>query len=592
MKNYFLSIVGTLCLCCLLSCNGGTSSQNGGHTLYYNGNILPMSDLTKDSLPKSDYAEALVVDNSTGKIAFVGKKSEAKQQFPDAKEFNLNQQTLVPGFVDGHAHFQGFGSQAITANLLAAPDGDCKNFKDIQAKLKAWDTPENREKTQGWILGMGFDDSVLDEKLFPTKATLDSVSKTVPVAILHISGHFCVLNSEALKRQGIDSTMADPAGGTIRRMPNSREPNGVLEELAAFPTIFKYFNPDSAHADVYLEAAQNLAVKYGYTTAHEGRATDNHLQLANFAAQNKFKLDVVSYIDYDSDHFMRTKWYTPDHTYQNRYRIGGLKLTLDGSPQGRTAWRSKPYWDPETGKVTNYKGYGTLDDRSVKFIIEKAFKNKWQLLAHCNGDSAIDQYITCMRAVTEKYPVRYKVDNDTVLKERRNVLIHGQLIRLEQLDSLKKYDIVASFFPMHTYYWGDWYKKILEKDAYLKISPTRSAWNKGLLVTSHTDAPVALPNLMMILHTTVNRISRSGMDVGAATESLTPYQALLCITHLGAKQHFEEKTKGMLVKDRLADMVILDKNPLDPQFKTTLKDIKVMQTFKEGKSVFINAQPK
>ena len=140
--------------------------------------------------------------------------------------------------------------------------------------------------------------------------------------------------------------------------------------------------------------------------------------------------------------------------------------------------------------------------------------------------------------------------------DRRNVLIHGQLIRQDQLDQLKELDVIASLFPMHTFYWGDWYKEIIGVEKAHEISPIKSALNKGLHVTSHTDAPVALPNLMMILHATVNRVTRSGDIIGEG-ERLTPYEALKCITIWGAYQHFEEDMKGTIEVGKLADLVIL-----------------------------------
>jgi hypothetical protein len=137
---------------------------------------------------------------------------------------------------------------------------------------------------------------------------------------------------------------------------------------------------------------------------------------------------------------------------------------------------------------------------------------------------------------------------------------------------------------MHTFYWGDWHKQLIGEAMGDKISPVKTALKKCGIVTSHTDAPVALPNLMMILWTTVNRISRSGAIIGES-ERLTPYEALKSITIWGAYQHFEEGNKGTLAAGKLADMVILDKNPLkvDP---LALKDIQVLETIKEGQSVY------
>jgi len=185
---------------------------------------------------------------------------------------------------------------------------------------------------------MGFDDSVLEENRFPTKVDLDKVSTEHPVMIIHISGHFCVVNSKGLELLKIASETPNPEGGIIRRIAGTEEPNGVLEELAAIPLMPKVLGPKSKEALlVFLRAGLNMALSYGYTTVQEGRAMKNsHLFLELAANTDFFKLDVVSYIDYSvADSLLATDWH--GSTYKNHYRIAGVKLTLDGSPQGRTA---------------------------------------------------------------------------------------------------------------------------------------------------------------------------------------------------------------------------------------------------------------
>ncbi len=168
--------------------------------------------------------------------------------------------------------------------------------------------------------------------------------------------------------------------------------------------------------------------------------------------------------------------------------------------------------------------------------------------------------------------------------DRRNTLIHGQYIREDQIDAFKELDVILSLFPLHTFYWGDWHKQIIGDSLGNRISPVKTALNKGLNVTIHTDAPVALPNLMRVVWTAVNRNSRSGAVIGE-TERLTPYEALQAITIWSAYQHFEEDRKGSLTPGKLADLVILDKNPLkvDPD---AIKDIEVLETIKEGVTVY------
>jgi hypothetical protein len=536
-------------------------------TVYYAGDIITMVGNSPQ------YAEAVVVKE--GKIEFIGTTNEAMRIAGEGHQaIDLKGKTMVPGFIDGHAHFASFSGQAIGAKILPPPDAGAKNIPELIKILKDWNTPKNRELT-GWIFGMGFDDSVLEEKRFPTKHDLDKVSTEFPIMIIHISGHFAVVNSKGLEALDITAATKNPEGGIIRR-ENKNEPNGVLEELAAIPYYTKVLSPSSIEAaNKFFESGQEMALSYGYTTAHEGRAMiENHNMLANAANAGKLKLDVVSYIDYMFvDTLMKTEWNSK--TYKNHYRIAGMKLTLDGSPQGRTAWRTQPYLIPPDGAKEGYLGYPAIpSDSVVESLYEKAFKNNWQIISHANGDAAMDQMIRSLNKITKKH------ENIN----RRNVLIHGQYIREDQLDSFKDLDIIASLFPLHTYYWGDWHKQIIGDSLGNKISPTRTALNKGLKLTIHTDAPVALPNLMRMVGISVERKSRSGKIIGA-DEKLTPYEALKAITIWSAFQHFEDHNKGTLEKGKLADMVILDKNPLKVS-EEKIKDIIVVETIKEGVSVY------
>ena len=569
MKNsLYLFLVGLLFLGCKDDVKPLNKTSNSSKTpiVYYNGDILDMvgnSPSYKDALVEKD-----------GKIIFVGDSKKAMEVAGIGHQMiDLKGKTLLPGLIDGHAHFANFGIQAIGAQILPPPDAGANNIPALIAILKEWNTEENRALT-GWIFGSGFDDSVLEEKRFPTKEDLDKVSTEYPIMVIHISGHFASLNSKGLEMLAITSETKDPEGGIIRRLPNSQEPNGVLEELAAIPNYSKALTPASEEALLKLmTAGQDMALSYGYTTAQEGRAMEQHDLLAAFAEKDFWKIDVISYIDYAFSQHMDSKWNSK--TYNNHYRIGGLKLTLDGSPQGRTAWRTEPYLLPPDGADKDYLGYPALPkDEDVTAIYEKAFKNNWQILTHANGDAAMDQMLRTMKPIADKYG-----NND-----RRNVLIHGQYIREDQLDAYKKLNVINSLFPLHTFYWGDWHKEIIGDSLGNKISPVKTALNKGLNITIHTDAPVALPNLMRVVWTAVNRTSRSGKVIGP-NERLSAYEALKAITIWSAFQHFEEDLKGTLEVGKLADLVILNKNPLKLK-PDDIKNIIVLETIKEGKSLF------
>ena len=558
---------------------------NVNSTIYYGGDIVTM----KGNNP--EYVEALVVKD--GEIEFVGKKAEALKKF-NGKEIDLKGKSMFPGFIDGHCHFYGFGAQAIGANLLASPDGAVDDIDALIKTLKEWATEENVSRL-GWIYGMGYDDAALKEGRHPTKEDLDKVSTEIPIIVIHISAHFAVVNSAGLEKLGINSETLDPEGGIIRRVSGTKEPNGVLEELAAIPVFMDIILPKKEE-DVFhfIEEAQKLAVKYGYTTAEEGRAFGNHEDMMNYAEKKGFNIDVVSYLDYsmknnvkglscagehkhegtgESYKRMESKW--SGKKYINGYRVGGMKITLDGSPQGRTAWRNEPYLLPPDGQDKDYNGYPAIpNDKDVQELFELAFRNDWQVEVHVNGDAAIDQMIRTMKPAAEKY------GND----DRRSVLIHGMFLRKNQYSALKELNVIPSMFTMHTFYWGDWYKEIIGPEKAQLICPAKSLIDDGFKITIHTDAPVALPNLMQIVWASVNRVSRTG-DVMGPNERITPYQAMQAITIWSAWQHFEDDRKGSLETGKLADLVILSDNPIkiDPM---KINTITVLETIKEGNTVY------
>ena len=533
--------------------------------IYFGGPIVTVNDAQLN-------AEALAVKD--GKILSVGTKAEVEKTYKGSttKTIDLGGRTLAPGFVDGHAHFLGFGSQAVGANLLAPPDGTVNTIDDLVAKLQEFAKGPDVGRT-GWIFGIGYDDALLGRH--PTRDDLDEVSKDIPVIAVHISGHFSAMNSAGLARVGYTAATKDPEGGIIRRRPGTMEPNGVLEELASIPVMLPAINATKPEdKDYFLEKGLELAKSFGYTTGNEGRLMAFQApDLVSAAERGLLDIDIISYVDYTARNLIAPPWY--GKAYNGHYRIAGMKVTLDGSPQGRTAWRTIPYLLPPDGQMKGYKGYPAIPDtKFLANLFDEAYQKGWPVHVHANGDAAIDQMIEAIRPSQQKYGPG----------DRRITLIHGQFLRKDQIPVLKELQIIPSLFPMHTFYWGDWYDQIIGPELAQQISPMRSVLNAGLIATSHTDAPVALPNLMQVMWATVNRTSRSGKVMGP-DERLTPLEALKAITIWGAYQHFEETTKGSLEAGKLADMVILSDNPLtiDP---TTINTIVVLETIKEGTTVY------
>ncbi len=549
------------------ACGGEAGSDNAADRIFVGGSVV-----TVDSANPT--AEAVAV--ADGRIIAVGSEDEVMAfQGSDTEVTELGGLTLVPGFIDPHAHVTAFGAQAVGANLLASPDGEVETVEELVAVLGRWaeENPEDIDRT-GWIYGIGYDDAILGRH--PTRDDLDQVSTDLPIMVIHISGHFGAVNSLGLEMIGYDAGTPDPEGGIIRRRPGGTEPNGVLEELAAIPKFGLVLSPSSQEDSRYfLEKGLEMAKSFGYTTAQDGRAMrSTHESLVAAAEAGLLDIDIVSYIDYTARDLIDGPRHSRD--YDGGYRIGGLKITLDGSPQGRTAWRTQPYLIPPDGQDADYVGYPAIpDDAVVEELLQEAYAKGWQTLVHANGDAAIDQLIRTLG------PAHLAAGSPD---DRRHTLIHGQYIRMDQLDALADLNVIASLFPMHTFYWGDWHGQIIGQELGQHISPMRSAKERGVIATSHTDAPVALPNLMQVMWATVNRVSRSGEVIGP-DERLTPAEALETFTLLGAYQHFEEDRKGSIEVGKLADLVILSDNPLtvDPM---QINQIVVMETIKEGATVF------
>ncbi len=537
-------------------------------TIYHNGPILTIDDAN----PR---AEAVAVKD--GKILAVGKKDEVLKTKGDiTKLIDLSGKTMLPGFVDAHGHVFGGGIQALSANLLPPPDGEVKDIAALQQTLRAW-VAANKEAVDKiqLIVGFGYDNAQLAELRHPTREDLDAVSKEIPVIIIHQSGHLAAANSKALEIGGISASTPNPEGGVIQRREGSQEPNGVLEETAAFPLIMKLLGKVGAEGSLaFIKAGSELWARFGYTTAQEGRSSPGVVKaMQKFAASGELKIDVATYTDVLIDRELIKN--SVSSTYKNRFRVAGAKLTIDGSPQGFTAWRDKPYYKPVGNYPPGYLGYPAATTEQVRDTIDWAYQNKIQIITHANGEAACDQLISFIGASTQKHGIG----------DRRSTLIHGQFIREDQVDSLKPLGIIPSLFPMHTFYWGDWHRDHTVGPVQAEnISPTGWCVKRGMMFTSHHDAPVAFPDSMRVLDATVTRRSRTG-DIIGPHQRVDVMIALKAMTIWPAYQHFEEKTKGSIEIGKLADFVILDKDPtaIDPE---TIDLIKVMETIKEGTTVF------
>lgn len=568
MKAFVKGSLATA-LACVMSVCAVAGSQQPADAIYTGRAIVTMND----AQPR---AEAVAIKD--GKIVAVGAKGEVEKfKGEQTKMIDLGQGALLPGFIDAHGHVFTTGIQAASANLLPSPDGEGNSIAKIQELLREYAKTETSKKFN-MIMGFGYDDGQIAERRHPTRADLDAISKDVPILLIHQSCHLGVMNSKALELAEITAETKDPQGGVIRREADGKSPNGVLEETAFMTAAMKIFPRLTPEQFAQLGLmGQDLYIKHGYTTGQEGRATGTaHMSLVKLAEAKRMKIDVVSYMDLiftDDPAEMKTPWYS--RTYNNGYRVGGVKLNLDGSIQGKTGYLTQPYKVPPPGAATNYRGYETLPDKVIAAKVEKAYANGWQVLAHCNGDAAIDQFISAVRDAVSKHGQA----------DRRTVAIHAQMVRPDQLDSMKELGIIPSLFGMHCFYWGDWHRdETIGAVRAERISPANSALRRGMIFTQHHDSPVAQPSAIRILSSIVTRRTRSG-DILGADERIGVNDALKSLTIWGAYQLFEENAKGSIEVGKVADFVVLSADPFAVD-KEKLSELTVMETIKGGVSIY------
>ncbi len=503
----------------------GAFSVSGGIILkkaFYHGTILTM-----EGYP----ADYLIFDDESGRIEDVG-----QGLCPEGIEkIDLGGKALLPAFIDSHSHIFALAKSFLEVSLKGA----CSH-KEVFCRIRDFLSENEIEKGE-FITASDYDDSLFSGEPAFTAEEIDEYFSEYAVVLIHQSRHFGVLNRLAQEKLSLFSDT-----GYIAETPFIQ---GIQKIPMPSPNILKkaFFK------------AQRLYLSYGITTAQEGMMVHMLFPLYQmFCKEKAFWIDVVGYPDFESFP-LYAESFAMD-SYQNRFRIGGIKVILDGSPQGKTAWVTVSYTDG------NY-GTSNVETKALREIIGFASERKIPVLAHGNGDAAIDQFLDVL-----------KEKGNTAV---RNVLIHGQLARPDQLKRIKELSVIPSFFVGHVYYWGDVHMKYLGTERAQKISPLASAQKEGILFTLHQDAPVIMPDMLETVKIASQRKTKEGVLLGEE-ERISVYEALKAVTIYAAYQYGEEDTKGSLAKGKYADFVILSADPL----KNDLALVTVEETISRGKTLY------
>ena len=509
------------------------------------------------------------------RIVVAGSEQDARAlQGEGTRVIELGERALLPGFIDAHGHFAGVARYLDMLDLSSPPVGDVTSVDDIVRKLQR--RIENRNIPPGELVyGYGYDDSLLAELRHPDRDDLDRASSDHPIVIRHVSGHLLAANSMALLEAGVGANTADPTGGIIRRRPGSDEPDGVTEETAMqfFPGTGELLTPQR-QSELRREAVQIYA-GYGITTIQDSNVSQAYVdRLKAEGLEQEYAADIVTFVMGNPlpDDVLATV--AADTSYTGGVRNGGVKFTLDGSPQGRTAWMSEPYNAGPPGAAADYVAYPSYDPDAWLNRIGPLLERGVPVLAHANGDAAIELMIDGVANAIAAGPV----------PDHRSVIIHAQLIREDQLDRVAELGIIPSFYSVHPFFWGDWHRLSFGEERARFISPVQAAIARGIPFTVHNDSPIVPPDMMRLVEITVNRETRSGFVLGP-DQRASVMQALHAITLGAAYQYFEEDEKGSITVGKRADLVILEDNPLTVA-TSELGEVSVLETFARGKSIF------
>jgi hypothetical protein len=557
------------CVAMTAGCGASTPTDLAADTIYTGGDIVTVNDAAPS-------AEAVAVKD--GRIIAVGTLAGVEKAHKAAATtvVDLAGKTLVPAFIDPHSHYINSLSMANQVNVFAPPAGPGKDVEALVAELVRF-RDERGIPAGEVIMAYGYDETSMPGGRMLGRDDLDKDFPDNPVLVGHTSLHGAVLNSAAFRKYGISAATATPHGGIIVRKPGSNEPAGLVMETAWLPIFNSLPNkPPAGQEAAWTRAGQMLYAAAGVTTAQEGAT-----HLADFAVMERAAdeganiIDVVAFpFILELDEFLKDHPAADFGKYRNGLKLGGVKITLDGSPQGRTAYFTTPYLVDGPNGEKDWTGELPFPQEAVNGWFAKVYGHGLPLLVHANGDAAIDVLLRAHESAAA----------GSLDKERRTAIIHSQFVRPDQLDKYAAYRMIPSFFTEHAFYFGETHTRQRGEEQANFLSPMRAAIDRGLRPTNHTDFNVSPIDQMMVVWTAVNRVSREGRVIGAE-QRVTPLEALKAITINAAYQYFEEDPKGSIETGKLANLVILDRNPLtvDPM---AIKDIRVLETIKEGRTIY------
>ncbi len=515
-----------------------------GDLIFVNGPVITVD-------PGAANAEAVAVNGN--RIVAVGSKGEVLNlRGPQTRVIDLEGRCLLPGFNDNHTHPMSFGEglSHIDATPAATPT--------LASLQEAFRKGAKETAAGGWLIARGYDDTRLDIHRHPTRYELDEATGDRPAVLVRTCGHLCVANSAALRIGGVTKDTADPVGGQIDRDEHG-EPIGLLRETAQ--RLVRSHAPAPGRSDIknHLRAAGERFLAFGITSVGEARIRDSD----EFGAYQELARDgelpmrtfTMMMIDETLDDLSQLGMQTG---FGDAWlRLGPAKVFQDGSGGGRTAAMTVDYRnDPGNRGITIYE----QDELNERFT--RAHAAGFQMAAHAIGDRAITMILDAYESALTAHP----------RPDARPRIEHCGMCTPKHLERMSRLGVLAIPQPSFIYYLGDSYIENFADEQLALSYPGRSWFDAGIVAAGSSDVPVVSADPFVNLRSAVTRLTQDGQRMGP-NQGVTIDEAIRMFTINGAFASFEERIKGSITEGKLADLVVLDRDPrtVEPEELHTLR---------------------
>lgn len=526
--------------------------------IFYGGSVHTVDE-------RNSIKEAVAIKGD--RILTVGTKEDVERFCDeDTQKFDLKGRSLIPGIIDSHLHMAVFGINELAIDCRSPGVSSIEDIKELIRK-KVEITPKGQ-----WIRGWGYDHSKLKEKRHPNKWDLDEVAPDHPVILTRVCAHISTHNSMSLDKAHITDGDKPPAGGEFEIIDGKI--SGVMFENAHMDML-KTSLPSYDELMKAMDVAGKKLASQGITSVHDsggyGAIQMKTVQDAVSAKKIKQRMNMMIFSFVDNVDFVNDYLKIGVHSGfgNEKFRLGPIKIMIDGSSSGPTAATFEPYEsDPKS------RGIMSMDIKTIDDIVMRAHKAGWQITCHAVGDRAISSILDAIDKAQKAYP-----QNDMRHRVEHAAMMNGKLMK-----KMKDLNVTPILQPIFLYEFGDGYMVNYGKDRAYNMFPANRFLKNGITPVGSSDCPITFSDPFLNMYMATTRKTQSGQIINDA-ECITIEEALRMFTINGAYISFEEDIKGSIEKGKLADLVVLSES-LTKISPDILKDVKAELTMIGGEIVY------